>query len=224
MQRAQSSLPARQRRSIPLKSVPVTTTIIGINALVFLAMAFTGSSPIEPTRRTRGTAAPAARAPSPSASREAVSPRAATAVGDREPCLATRAGLADSSTTVMTVVFEAGRQERARITCSGLNASSARSWSQASSCPPAGRIAATPLGSARRRSEGPPGMLTAAAAARPRGPLRWTSDVSANRIVESATPTRYRSDSSDGRWRKRPAGSKPAARTASKWERLPGIK
>lgn len=48
MQRAQSSLPARQRRSIPLKSVPVTTTVIAINALVFLAMAFTGSSPIEP--------------------------------------------------------------------------------------------------------------------------------------------------------------------------------
>lgn len=48
MQRAQSSLPARQRSSIPLKSVPVTTTIIAINALVFLAMAFSGSSPIEP--------------------------------------------------------------------------------------------------------------------------------------------------------------------------------
>ena len=48
MQRAQSSLPARQRRSIPLKTVPVTTTVIAINALVFLAMAFTGSSPIEP--------------------------------------------------------------------------------------------------------------------------------------------------------------------------------
>jgi rhomboid protease GluP len=48
MQRAQSSLPARQRRSIPLKSVPVTTTIIAVNALVFVAMAFTGSSPIEP--------------------------------------------------------------------------------------------------------------------------------------------------------------------------------
>jgi len=48
MQRAQSSLPARQRRSIPLKTVPVTTTVIAINALVFLAMAFTGSSPSEP--------------------------------------------------------------------------------------------------------------------------------------------------------------------------------
>lgn len=48
MQRAQSSFPARQRSSIPLKSVPVTTTIIAINALVFLAMAFSGSSPIEP--------------------------------------------------------------------------------------------------------------------------------------------------------------------------------
>jgi len=48
MQRAQSSLPARRRTSIPLKSVPVTATIIAVNALVFLAMAFTGSSPIEP--------------------------------------------------------------------------------------------------------------------------------------------------------------------------------
>lgn len=48
MQRAQSSAPVRQRKSIPLKSVPVTTAIIAVNALVFLAMAFNGSSPIEP--------------------------------------------------------------------------------------------------------------------------------------------------------------------------------
>lgn len=48
MQRAQSSAPVRQRRSIPLKSVPVTTAIIAVNALVFLAMTFTGASPIEP--------------------------------------------------------------------------------------------------------------------------------------------------------------------------------
>ena len=48
MQRAQSSAPLRQRRSIAFARVPVTSTIVGINALVFLAMAFTGSSPIEP--------------------------------------------------------------------------------------------------------------------------------------------------------------------------------
>lgn len=48
MQRAQSSAPLKQRRSIAFQSVPVTSTIIGINALVFLAMAFTGSSAIEP--------------------------------------------------------------------------------------------------------------------------------------------------------------------------------
>lgn len=49
MQRARSSAPVRQRRSIPLKSVPVTTAIIAVNALVFLAMTFTGSSPILPS-------------------------------------------------------------------------------------------------------------------------------------------------------------------------------
>ena len=48
MQRAQSSAPLRQRRSVALARVPVTSTIVAINAMVFLAMAFTGSSPIEP--------------------------------------------------------------------------------------------------------------------------------------------------------------------------------
>jgi membrane associated rhomboid family serine protease len=48
IQRAQSSAPLPQRKSISLARVPVTSAIIGINALVFLAMAFTGSSPVEP--------------------------------------------------------------------------------------------------------------------------------------------------------------------------------
>lgn len=48
MQRAQSSAPLHQRQSLALRRVPVTTTIVAINALVFLAMAFTGASPIEP--------------------------------------------------------------------------------------------------------------------------------------------------------------------------------
>ncbi len=48
MQRAQSSVPQRRRRSVAFRNIPVTTTIIGINVLVFLGMAFTGSSPIEP--------------------------------------------------------------------------------------------------------------------------------------------------------------------------------
>ena len=53
MQRAQSSAPVRQRISIArisaaLARTPVTSTIIGINLLVFLAMTFTGSSPILP--------------------------------------------------------------------------------------------------------------------------------------------------------------------------------
>src|SRR5690242_11005075 len=49
IQRAQSSAPLPQRRSISLARVPVTSAIIGINALVFLAMAVSGSSPILPS-------------------------------------------------------------------------------------------------------------------------------------------------------------------------------
>ena len=48
MQRAQSPPPLPQRRSVAFRHVPVTTTIIGMNVLVFIAMAFAGSSPIQP--------------------------------------------------------------------------------------------------------------------------------------------------------------------------------
>ena len=50
MARAQSSAPLPTRRAtVPLKYMPVTVAMVGLNALVFLAMVFTGSSIVEPT-------------------------------------------------------------------------------------------------------------------------------------------------------------------------------
>ena len=49
MQRAQSSAPLGSRQSIALDRMPVTTAIVALNLLVFIAMVFSGSSAIEPT-------------------------------------------------------------------------------------------------------------------------------------------------------------------------------
>jgi rhomboid protease GluP len=53
MQRAQSSAPLPRRRSFSLSSalqrMPVTTAIVGLNVLVFAAMALTGVSPVDPS-------------------------------------------------------------------------------------------------------------------------------------------------------------------------------
>jgi membrane associated rhomboid family serine protease len=50
MARSQSSSPLPTRRAtVPLQYMPVTVAMVGLNALVFLAMVFTGSSIVEPT-------------------------------------------------------------------------------------------------------------------------------------------------------------------------------
>jgi rhomboid protease GluP len=49
MARAQSSAPLRTRRAVALQRMPLTSVLIGVNVLVFLAMAFSGVSLADPS-------------------------------------------------------------------------------------------------------------------------------------------------------------------------------